>query len=144
MEKIIAISHELNSGEIYKKNQRFVLLDTNFILTCIRQKIDFFNEIELMGMGIIIPKEVIEEIKKIKNSTKKLKYRDEAVISLNLLEIKKFKTAILNEKIVDKGIVKFAKQNPDAVIATLDRGIKSRIPNKKLIIRGKKKLEITR
>ncbi|MDO8622868.1 MAG: PIN domain-containing protein [archaeon] len=121
-----------------------VLLDTNFILTCVRQKIDFFNEINLMGIKIIIPEEVIGEIKKIKNSEQKLKYREEAEISLKLLGIKKFQTITLNEKKVDTGIVNFAKQNPDAVIATLDRGIKSRISNKKLIIRGKKKLEIMR
>ena len=33
------------------------LLDTNFILSCIRKKIDFFEEIRLMGIKIIIPEE---------------------------------------------------------------------------------------
>ncbi len=40
-----------------------VLLDTNFILNCINQKIDFFED--LAGYKIIIPQEVINEIKKI-------------------------------------------------------------------------------
>ena len=43
-----------------------VLLDTNFILTCVKQKIDFFEEIYLMGIEILIPEKVIEEIKKLK------------------------------------------------------------------------------
>ena len=39
------------------------LLDSNFLLTCIKQKIDFFEEIKLMGISIIIPKQVLNELK---------------------------------------------------------------------------------
>ena len=38
-------------------------MDSSFILTCVRQKIDFFEEIELKGIQILIPKQVIREIK---------------------------------------------------------------------------------
>ena len=44
-----------------------VLLDTNFILTAIRNKIDFFEEIKLIGMKIAVPKQVVAEIKIIYN-----------------------------------------------------------------------------
>jgi len=42
------------------------ILDTNFILTCVKQKIDFFEWFNLNGIEILIPLEVINEIKKIK------------------------------------------------------------------------------
>ena len=42
----------------------------------------------------------------------------------------------------DKKIIQFAKENPKTIIATLDKEIKQKTKNQKLIIRGKKKLEI--
>jgi len=38
--------------------------------------------------------------------------------------------------------IKFAKENSESIIATLDRELKNKVKNKKLVIRGKKKLEI--
>ncbi len=108
-----------------------VILDTNFILTCIRQKIDFFEELKLQGYQILIPKQVIEELKKLGGK-----------LSLELLKKNKFKKIDLKGKNVDKAIINFARKNPNVIIATLDREIKNKIKNPKLIIRGKKKLEI--
>lgn len=105
-----------------------ILLDTSFILTCIKQKIDFFDE--LIGEQIIIPKQVINEIKKLDNK-----------LALKLLEKNKFKTIDLKKGHTDKKIIQFAKENPKTVIATLDKVIKEKTKNQKLIIRGKKKLE---
>ena len=109
-----------------------VILDTNFILTCIKQKIDFFEE--LVGTQILIPEQVINEIKNLKNPNSKL--------ALKLLEKNKFKKIDLGRGHVDKLIIRFAKENPKTIIATLDREIKNKTKNQKLIIRGKKKLEI--
>jgi rRNA-processing protein FCF1 len=111
-----------------------VLLDTNFILTCVRQKIDLFEEIYLMGMQILIPEQVINEIERIKNLNSQP--------ALKLLEKNKFKKIDIGRGHVDKKIIQFAKENPDLTIATLDREIKNKTKNPKLIIRGKKKLEI--
>ena len=109
-----------------------IILDSSFILTCIKQKIDFFEE--LVGTQILIPKQVINEIKNLKNSNSKL--------ALKLLEKNKFKKINLGNAHVDKLIIRFAKENPKTIIATLDREIKNKTKNQKLIIRGKKKLEI--
>lgn len=119
-----------------------VLLDTNFILTCIKQKIDFFEEIKLMGIQILIPKQVINEIKKITNSKKKLHFREDANLALKFLEKNSFKEIDIKNRNVDKGLINFAKENKDAIVATLDREIKNKIQNPKLVIRGKKRLEI--
>jgi len=110
------------------------LLDTNFILTCVKQKIDFFEEIPLMGMQIVIPKQVINELKNLKNSN--------SVLALKLLEKNKFKEVDIGKGHVDKKLIKFAKENSDAVVATLDREIKKKVKNQKLVIRSKKKLEV--
>ncbi len=119
-----------------------VILDTSFILTCIRNKIDFFREISEKGFAIIIPREVKEEIKRVANSRKKLKFREEAQIALLLLKIHKFKKINIRKKSVDKGLIEYALKNPNVIVATLDKEIQNKLPISKLIIRGKKKLEL--
>ena len=110
-----------------------VLLDTNFILTCMKQKIDFFDEIPVMGIKIIIPQNVLDELQKLKKSS-----------ALKLMEQEKanFVKLFLAGKNVDNSIIRYAKENKDLIIATLDKGIQKKIKNKKLIIRDKKQLEI--
>ena len=112
------------------------LLDTNFILTCVRQKIDFFDELSSEGISIIIPEQVINEIKKFEDK------KSEANSALKLLKNNLFKKIDIGKGHVDKKIINYAKENPETIIATLDREIKSKIKNKKLVIKGKKKLEI--
>ncbi|MBT96728.1 hypothetical protein CMI49_01365 [Candidatus Pacearchaeota archaeon] len=119
-----------------------VILDTNFILSSVKQKIDFFEEIKFMGIKIIIPKQVIDELNKIINSKKKLQFRENARIALELIKNNQSKRIDLKQKYVDKGIIQFAKKNRNIIIATLDRELKNKIKNSKLVIRRKKKLEI--
>ncbi len=47
---------------------RKVILDTSFILSCVRNKLDFFDEIPLMGIQIVVPSEVVSEIIKFKGN----------------------------------------------------------------------------
>ena len=108
-----------------------IILDTSFILICIKQKIDFFEE--LVEAQILIPEQVINEIKRLKNPNSEL--------ALKLLEKNKFKKVDIKKGHVDKGIIKFAKENPRTIIATLDREIKGKVKNQKLIIRRRKKMK---
>jgi rRNA-processing protein FCF1 len=119
-----------------------VLLDTNFILTCIREKIDFFEDLNLMGLKIVIPKEVILEIEKIIESKKKLRFKSEARLAEKILSKNKFQKLSLNDSYVDKGIIKFSKENPFVLIGTLDRELKKKLKSGKVVIRAKKKLGI--
>ena len=107
------------------------LLDTNFILSCIKQKIDFFEELYLQGYQIIIPDKVIYELKKLKQTS-----------ALKLLEKNNFKEIILTGKNTDNSIINYENKNPDILIATLDKQLSDKLKNGKIIIRGKKKLEI--
>ena len=118
------------------------ILDTNFILTCVKQKIDFFEDIKFMGMRILIPKQVIKELERISSSKKKLHFREDAKLALKLLEKNPFKEVNLKNKNVDKALIKLAKENPEFIMATLDKELKKKIKNQKLVIRGKKKLEV--
>ncbi len=117
------------------------ILDTNFILSCIDKKIDFFEAISFIGFNIIIPNEVIGELKKF-SSNGKTKLAQNSDLALKILGKNDFEEIYLKEKNVDKGIVKFAKENPEIAVATLDREIKRKIKNQKIVIMGKKKLEI--
>lgn len=120
---------------------RIALLDASFILSCVKNKIDFFEELELGGIGVIIPEGVIKEIEAIKN-LKKSQVKIEADLALKLINAKKLKIIQLKGKTTDNAIIHYAKQNPDIMIATLDREIKKKTKNRKLVIRNKKKLEI--
>jgi rRNA-processing protein FCF1 len=119
-----------------------VILDTNFILSCIRKKIDFFREIKFRGIKILIPEEVVKELKNLSEKGNK-KLQEEAKIAILILKKNSFEKIALNTKNVDNGIVKMAKENKDYIIGTLDKEIKNKIKNQKLIIRGEKTLEIS-
>ena len=119
-----------------------VLLDTNFILSCIRNKIDFFEELNLMGFKILIPKQVVFELASILDSKKKLKFKEEASLALQLLKNNSFKEVDLGVSYVDEGIRKFSKNNKDVIVATLDKELKDELMNSKLVIRNKKSLEV--
>ena len=106
------------------------ILDTSFILSAIRNKIDFFEE--LVGTNIIIPKKVIEKIKN----------KDKTGLALQIISKNKPKIINLGSSHADKQIIKYAKANPNILVATLDREIKKAVKNLKIVIRGKNKLEV--
>ena len=108
-----------------------VILDTSFILTAVRQKIDFFEQIYLEGMQIIIPEQTLNELKGLN-----------ADLALKILEKNKFELIKVPGKNADSAIIHFSKKNPGVIVATLDRELKNKVKNKKLVIRQRKKLEI--
>ena len=112
------------------------LLDTNFILTCIKQKIDLFEELKFMGLKVLIPMQVIKELKNLKIK--------EAEFALKLSEKNKdeFEEIDIGKGNVDKRIKLFADKNLEILVATLDKELQKKLKNKKIVIRGKKKLEI--
>ena len=119
-----------------------VVLDTNFILTCIRNKVDFFEELLLRGDRVLIPVEVIEEIKRLRDSNKKLKFKEEANLALKMIENSEYEEVHAPGKYVDKGLIKYCQENEDVVLGTLDKELKKTVKNRKLVIRNKKKLEL--
>ncbi len=112
---------------------REVLLDTNFIIACLKQKIDFIEEFNLLGYKVLIPEQVINELK-----------RNKQELALNFLEKQKnfFRTIDIGKGHVDKKIIQYSKKNPEIVVATLDKELKNSLKNKKAIIREKKRIII--
>ena len=119
-----------------------VLLDTNFILYCIANKVDFHEEILMKGHRVVIPKEVIAEIKRLRDGSKALKFRDEANLALKLIAAQDYDEVSCPGKYVDIGIKAFLKNHPRYVLATMDRELKKSVPNRKMVLRNKKKLEL--
>lgn len=106
-----------------------VLLDTNFIISCIKKKIDCFEILQDQGLQIIIPKQVIEELEKIYTSKQSITQKNAAHIALKILKrhIQESQIIDLKEKIVDKGILTFVKAHPQIKVATLDKALKTKL-----------------
>jgi rRNA-processing protein FCF1 len=117
-----------------------ILLDTNFILSCIRNKIDFLEELQLSGRKILLPIQVIDELKNIAKK-EKYKFRKEAEFALKLIEKAPFEKIDLKNKYVDKGIRNFIIKNKSVIVATLDKELK-RKKNRNMVITRNKKIEI--
>ena len=127
-----------------------ILLDTSFILSCTKQKIDFFDYLKSEGYTILIPKQVLTELEKISlPDMKKASDQEAAALSLriimnNIFDKIDLNTALspLKRKSVDELIIDYANKNQSIILATLDREMQRKVKNKKLIIRGKNQLEL--
>ncbi len=119
-----------------------VLLDTNFLMACVKQKIDFFEEIKFMGYKTLIPENVIRELKKIINSKQKLHNRELAELSLKLISKNSYKKIKFKKRNVDNAIAELANSEKNIIVATLDKDLKRKIQKNKMIIRDRKKLDI--
>ena len=124
-----------------------ILLDTNFVLTCSKQKIDFPSIAEKMidqKIKWIVPQDVLNELGNIKDR-KGIKVSDKNAAELSFEILKKLNPEILSlpgkNPNVDIKIVNYIIDK-DIVLATMDKNLKSRVNNKILTIRGKNNLEL--
>ena len=111
-----------------------VLLDTNFIISCLKNRIDFLEELQFGGFEIYVPEQVLRELENLKDYSAK--------IALNLLKEKRVEKVVLPVNYVDEGIARFCERHRDFVLATLDKELLDRVANPKMIIRNRKNLEI--
>ena len=107
-----------------------VLLDSNFIISCVKRKIDFLSQLEDMGFRIIVPREVLQEMKDLRL---KLPHGDKSAIDLGLqlIEKRKVKKVGIGTGKIDVHLIKMGQKG--AYIATLDNAIKRAVPNKVFI-----------
>lgn len=122
-----------------------VLLDTNFLLTCAKQKVDFASLISEQideKLEWIIPEEVIEELTEL-SDRKGMKGKDKeaAKLALMLAERMGYESVRLNNKNVDVGIADFIRGKLIA-LATLDKGLKKRVDNTLIVISDKRQVQI--
>jgi len=124
-----------------------VLLDTNFIISCIRKNIDFISQLEEQGFKVVLPLEVLQELKDLRKNSKESKADRTAIdVAFELFEKRKIKKMTLgstkskeklDEKLIHKG-------KDGYYIATLDNEIKRSVPNKVIILNAKNEVGIER
>ena len=124
-----------------------ILLDTSFILTCVKQKIDFIELADKLfseKIEFLVPLEVLHELEIVsKKKNKSKKDRQAAQLALEILQKKEIKKIKLNKE-VDKGILDYAEKNK-VMVATLDKELKKALSSKNteiLIIRHKKTISL--
>jgi len=123
-----------------------ILLDTNFILTAVKQKIDIVDRItDITSESIewIVPQDVLDELETLKDRHgMKIKDRFAARLAFDIMQTLNPVVIELSDKNpnVDIKIVNYIVNKP-IVLATLDKNLKKRVGNRILTIRGKKKLE---
>ena len=124
-----------------------ILLDTNFVLTCAKQKIDFPNIAEQIideQIEWIVPQDVLNELGQLqdRHGMKRID-KQAARLAFEILDAIKPEIIQLPERNpnIDIKIVNYILNKP-IVLATLDKNLKGRVQNKILTIRGKKNLEV--
>ncbi len=118
-----------------------VILDTNFIISCIKRKIDFVSELEEIGFKIVLPREVYQELKDLR---KKISPDSKAAveIAITMFESKKIKKIKLGNVPIDEGLIEKSKKG--YYIATLDAAIKRSIKNRVVISNAKNSISVER
>ena len=124
-----------------------VLLDTNFIISCIRKKIDFIDQLEDLGFKVILPREVLEELKDLRKSPKQSRLDRAAInVAFEMFEKRKVKKVSLGKSLQNKHVDEalIAKGKQGYYIATLDSAVKRAVPNKVVIYNARKRVGIQR
>jgi len=120
-----------------------VLLDTNFVLTCAKRKIDFVAMAEEMfdeKIEWVVPVDVLGELEDLVIREKmKVVDKNSAKVGLEVLENVGVEAIELPGKNpnVDVKIANYLKDK-NIVLATQDKELKKRVRNRLLIVRGKK------
>lgn len=116
-----------------------IILDTNFLIYCAKQKIDYKEDIRVLVTGkydLVTMESVIRELEKVSKKSKKYADKEAALLALKILKHNKIKVLESKGGYADKAIISASK---DAIVATLDLGLIKYL-EKAIIIRGKKKL----
>lgn len=117
------------------------VLDSSFILSCARRKIDFISQLQELGFKATIPREVLQELKDLRLKVK----RDDRVaidFTLGVLQEKAIKKVGFGSGKVDEQLIKMGREG--FYIATLDNAIKRAVPNRIVISNAQNKVMVER
>lgn len=101
-----------------------IILDTNFLVYCAENKVDYATglmEILAEGYELVVPSQVIVELKEIKEEAKKYSDRRAADLALKLLKFNKVKIVKTKGEYADDAILSISDGN---IIASLDKRLK--------------------
>ena len=123
-----------------------IILDTNFLIYCTKEKLDYVELISNLineNYDIVVPIKVIEELERLSIKAKKGKDKLAADLSLKILANNKIKKIKTSGKNVDDSIINLSKENKKNIVCTLDREMRHTLPRVILISKGNK-LMLTR
>lgn len=118
-----------------------VILDTNFLVYCAKQKIDYAEQISELTKGgaeLATTAQVVEELEKLKTSSRKYSDRNAAALALKLLGVNQVEVLKVGGRNADNSIMIAGRGN---IIATHDRGLARKI-SAAIVIKGKKTLAL--
>ena len=121
-----------------------VILDTNFLIYCAKNKLDYVEEVNNLlseGFELVVPMQVVNELNKLKGDKwKKVSGKDKAAadLALQLLEKNKIKLVKPVGKSVDDAIINLARKNRKNIVCTLDREMRHTLGRVILINRNKR------
>lgn len=113
-----------------------IVLDTNFLIYCAKQKIDYVEEIKNLlseDHKLIVPSQVITELKTLQVKAKKYSDKNAAKLSLALLKSNKINEVNVDGSYADEAILSLSKDR-NIIIATHDRILKNKLRSKRLIV----------
>ena len=119
-----------------------ILIDTSFILSCVKEKVDFTS---IKHGRLLLPEQVIKELERIKREGER-KEGENASLALQIIEKNKdkFNIFILEKNNVDAGILKYAEGKSNIAVATIDKKLKRQLKGRAriLTLRKRKKIEL--
>ena len=118
-----------------------IILDTNFLIYCAKEKLDYNEEIQDLindKYELVVPEQVVEELKRLAKKTKKWSDKEASNLALQLLEKNKIKIVDIKAKKVDDVIINLAKENSKNIVCTLDKEMRKKLPRVILLNRNKK------
>jgi len=115
------------------------ILDTNFLVYCAKQKIDYASEISRIAPGcrVAAVKQTADELQKLAKTARKLSDRNAAKLALRLLKFNKVQILDVKGKDADKALKMLGKKGN--IVATLDKNLKYNL-DKVIVIESRKKL----
>jgi rRNA-processing protein FCF1 len=118
-----------------------VFLDTNFIISCIRRKIDFIEELKVLGFKPVLLREVYQELKDLRLNVSS-EEKSAIEVAIKIFEKNEIKKGTIGNVSVDMGLIE--KGRLGHYIATLDAAIKRQIKNRVIINNSKNNIEVER
>lgn len=126
-----------------------IILDTNFLIYCAANKLDYVEQISEMineNYELVVPVQVVNELKQLKaDRYKKVSGKDKlaADLALQLINFYKIKKVKASGKTVDEAIINLSKEDEKNIVCTLDQGMRTTL-GRVMLVNGFKRLMLTK
>ncbi len=121
-----------------------IILDTNFLIYCSKNKLDYTEQISQLineDYDLVVPLQVIDELKKLRDDKwKKVSGKDKmaADLALQLLDVNGVKRINAVGKSVDEAIINLSLEDKKNIVCTLDREMRHTLGRVILVNRFKR------